>query len=227
MCPQCRCPSPLKIKCQLFVSGCLRHLPLSPCREFGTRLYALPMRSKGTTLCLKYSCCWKQLPLYPDTFIQYFHVTVNDILMGCMRHGLENAFPLLPGEQPMSLAMFLPLLRYLLALQPPLSPAHADAELGSLPPGHPSQGCWSTESRQDPHWGDVGDSPQGGRRAATLPAGPPMPATARWRRWLLCLMQSLTWTALGTETQPKPCGGGGPAKRALPQSPPEKTLRCC
>lgn len=60
MCPQCKCPTSCKLKHQLFVPGCLRYLPLCPCRVLGVRL---PLRSKGCILILKCRHCWKRRPL--------------------------------------------------------------------------------------------------------------------------------------------------------------------
>lgn len=150
------------------------------------------------------------MPVFPNAFIQCFQVTFNDSLMGHTQHCVENAslvnsLATWPCSCPISSFLLscvhVSLLHMLLQNQAP-----------SFLPGHYFQGFQSTESGQAPHWGDdVGDCPHGGPHMAMLPAEPPTPTTTHWRRQLLCFMQSLTWTALGTDTQPKLFGRGGPA----------------
>ena len=119
-------------------------------------------KEQGHFVHLKYSWCWKRLPLFPATFIQCFHITANDGLMGHMQHCLENAFPLLSESSLAAWPCSFPLSPCLLSCNC-LTPLHTlvQSQAPSLPPGRPSQGCQSTVSGQASHRGGYWRLPPG------------------------------------------------------------------
>lgn len=143
----------------------------------------------------------------------------SDGLIGRIKHCLKNALLLLHRQQPTAWPYFCLTLPSSLVLWRSL--LHTDAELGA--------GALNLSElliREK-----VSNSPWSGPCTAMLPTEHTATAIAHWRKWLLCLIQMPTRTALGREIQPKLFGVWGgwgcSPEYALLQSPPKQSPRCC